>query len=232
MVPSNVIQRTLFIRRNSSLGTAFTLDRGGRHYLVTARHVVEGIKPGQTLELWHEGRWKRLSVNIVGVGQGRVDVVVFAPSIQLSPPLLLEPGAGRSMYYGQQAYILGFPHGQHSGGEEINRGLPIPFVKAGIVSAFDFGEVKMVYLDMHVNEGFSGGPVVFQPAEGRKSPTEFRVGGVVAGYLGHERPLHGPDGNHLGNISENTGIAFAIGIQHITDLIDANRIGLQLSAAS
>ena len=233
MVPSNVIQRTLFIRCNLSRGTAFTLDRGGRHYLVTARHVIEGLKPGQTLEIWHEGRWKRLGVNIVGVGQGRVDAAVFSPSIQLSPPLLLEPGAGRSMmYYGQQAYILGFPHGLHSGGEEINRGLPIPFVKAGIVSAFDFGEVKMVYLDMHVNEGFSGGPVVFQPAEGRKSPTEFRVGGVVAGYVWHGRPLHGPDGNHLGNIRENTGIAFAIGIQHITDLIDANPIGLQLSPAS
>ena len=231
MVPNNVIQRTLFIRRKV-LGTAFTLDREGRHYLVTARHVIEGIKPGETLEIWYEGRWKRLAVNIVGVGQGRVDSAVFVPSIQLSPPLLLEPSAGKSMYYGQQAYVLGFPHGQHSGGEEINRGLPIPFVKTGIVSAFDFGDVKIVYLDMHVNEGFSGGPLVFRPAEGRKSPPEFRVGGVVAGYLRYSRPLHGPDGNSLDNISENTGIAFAIGIQHITDLIDANPIGLQLPAVS
>ena len=229
MVPTNVIQRTLFIRRNLSRGTAFTLDRGGRHYLVTARHVVEGIKPGQPLEIWHDGRWKLLSVDIVGVGQGRVDGAVFAPSIQLSPPLSLEPGAG-GMYYGQQAYILGFPHGRHSGGEEINRGLPIPFVKSGIVGGFDFGEIKMLYLDMHVNEGFSGGPVVFRPAEGRGNPTEFRVAGVVSGYLKHDRPLHGADGNHLGNVGENTGIAIAIGIQHITDLIDANPIGLQLSA--
>ena len=106
MVPSNVIQRTLFIRRDSSRGTAFTLDRGGRHYLVTARHVVEGIRPGQTLDIWHEGRWKPLDVNIVGVGQGQVDVAVFAPQMQLSPPLSLEPGAG-GVYYGQQVYILG-----------------------------------------------------------------------------------------------------------------------------
>ena len=230
MVPTNVIQRTFFVRCALSRGTAFTLDRDGRQYLVTARHVVEGIRPGQALDIWHEERWRPLAVKIVGVGQGDVDVAVFAPTIQLSPQLALEPGAG-GIYYGQQAYILGFPHGNHSGGAEINRGLPIPFVKSGIVSAFAFGDVKMVYLDMHVNEGFSGGPVVFQPAEGRKNPTEFRVAGVVSGYLRHERPLHGPDGNHLGNVGENTGIAVAVGTQHITDLIDANPIGLQLSAA-
>ena len=63
--------------------------------------------------------------------------------MRLSPPLLLEPGDAASLYYGQQAYILGFPHGRHSGGTEINRGLPIPFVKSGIVSAFEFGDVKM-----------------------------------------------------------------------------------------
>ena len=43
MLPNYVIQRTLKIRRGESQGTAFTIDRAGRQYLVTARHVVDGI---------------------------------------------------------------------------------------------------------------------------------------------------------------------------------------------
>ena len=40
MVTCNVIQRVFKIRRGESQGTAFTIDRAGRHYLVTARHVI------------------------------------------------------------------------------------------------------------------------------------------------------------------------------------------------
>ena len=36
MVPSNIIQSTLFIRRNLSLGTAFTLDHAARTAFVAA----------------------------------------------------------------------------------------------------------------------------------------------------------------------------------------------------
>ena len=43
MVPSNALQRTLYIRRSDSVGTAFTVDRNGRQYIVTARHVVDDI---------------------------------------------------------------------------------------------------------------------------------------------------------------------------------------------
>ena len=79
---------------------------------------------------------------------------------------LLEAAGSGSTYYGQQVYILGFPHGHDSGGAEINRGLPIPFVKSGVISAFAFGDVKKIYIDTHANEGFSGGPVVFRPQQG------------------------------------------------------------------
>ena len=51
-----------------------------------------------------------------------------------------------------------------------------PFVKSGIVSAFEFGDVSKIYLDAHVNLGFSGGPVVFAPTGG--SATDLRVAGV------------------------------------------------------
>ena len=226
MVTSNVIQRMFKIRRGESQGTAFTIDRAGRQYLVTARHVIESASGG-SLSIWHEEQWKTLNVNVVGAGEGEVDVAVLAPLFQISPMHLLETADSSQTYYGQQVYILGFPHGYDSGGEEINRGLPIPFVKSGIISAFAFGDVKQIYIDTQVNEGFSGGPVVFRPLQGG-NPHELRVAGVVTGYVSHSRALHDADGNHLANVKENTGIAIAVGVQHATDLIDANQIGFEL----
>ena len=89
MVSENVIQRTFNIRRGESQGTAFTIDRAGRQYLVTARHVVESIVPGENISVWHEEQWKALDVNVVGVGEGEVDVAVLAPPFQISPMHLL-----------------------------------------------------------------------------------------------------------------------------------------------
>ena len=227
MVTTNAIQRTFNIRRGTSQGTGFTIDRAGRQYLVTARHVVEGIVAGARIQVWHEEQWKAFEVNVVGIGQGEVDVAVLACTFQISPTHLLEADPS-GMYYGQQAYILGFPYGRHSGGAEINRGLPIPFVKSGVISAFAFGDVKRIYVDTHVNKGFSGGPVVFRPQQARKDPHELRVAGVVSGYVQHVQSLHDANGNHLTNWGENTGIAIAIGVQHVIDLVDANPIGFEL----
>ena len=43
MITTNAIQRTFHIKRSDASGTAFAIDRASRQYLVTARHVVDGI---------------------------------------------------------------------------------------------------------------------------------------------------------------------------------------------
>lgn len=227
MVTTNVFQRVFKIRRNGSAGTAFTVDRAGRHYLVTARHVVDGIASGDSLEVWHREQWKVLPVDVVGVGQGEVDVAVLTPRTQISPAHPLEVSAG-GILYGQQAYILGFPYGHDSGGPELNDGLPIPFVKSGVISALTFGTVNRIYVDTHANEGFSGGPVVFVPQGQRTDPGEFRVAGVVVGYVLHHRPVSDAEGSRLADIPENAGIVVAIAAQHVNGLIDSNPIGFEL----
>ncbi len=225
MVTTNAIQRTFKIRLGDSQGTAFTIERAGRQYLVTARHVLAENEPGM-IEIWHEEVWKSLFVRVVGIGHGDVDVAVLAATFQVSPVYPLEIGA-HGMHYSQPVYILGFPLGLRSGGAEINRGLPIPFVKSGIVSAIESGAGR-IYIDTHVNEGFSGGPVVFHPRDRAAEAHELRVAGVVAGYVECHRPVLGGDGLHLANAGENSGIGVAIGAKHIIDLIDANQIGFQL----
>ena len=224
MITTNAIQRTFKIRRGESSGTGFTTDRSGRQYLITARHVVEGIVPGETIDVWHEEQWKALNIDVVGIGQGALDVTVLAASIQVSPVHPLEASEG-GLYYGQQAYLLGFPYGYDSGGAEINRGLPIPFVKAGVVSALEFGDVNRIYIDTHANEGFSGGPVVFHP---QNKSNELRVAGVVTGYIQHPRTVRDGNGNCLASVGENTGIVVALGMKQVVELIDANPIGFKL----
>ena len=187
--------------------------------------MIDGIVSGESIDLWHEGQWRPLGINVVGVGEGEVDVAVLALSFQISPRPELEAGASRDYFYGQQVYILGFPLGLDIDGAEINRGLPIPFAKSGIISAFTLGDTKNVYIDTQANEGFSGGPVVFSP---QQEPHKFRVVGVVSGYI--PNALRDADGNRLANVRGNSGIALAVGVQHVTDLIDANRIGFELPA--
>ena len=216
----------LHIRRANKTGTAFTIDCEEKQYLVTARHVVEGIESGESIFIVQEKRWKTIEINVVGVGEDEVDVAVLACQQQLSPTPKLEPN---NMFpYGQQVYFLGFPFGWDSGGEHINNGLPLPFAKTGIISAFTIGDapdVQKIYLDAHANEGFSGGPVVFSPLDNQK---EFRVAGVVVGYPKRFQPVVDDNGNTVAHAQENPGLVLAINISHVVALIDANPIGFAL----
>ena len=124
----------LHIRRADKTGSAFTLDHEEKQYLVTARHVVEGITSGENIFIGLKKRWETIEINVVGVGEDEVDVAVLACQQQLSPTLQLEPS--NMFVYGQQAYFLGFPFGWDSGGERINNGRPRPFAKAGIIEPY------------------------------------------------------------------------------------------------
>ena len=44
MMTANVFRRTFFIRHRELTGTAFTIDQGGRQYLVTAAHICASMK--------------------------------------------------------------------------------------------------------------------------------------------------------------------------------------------
>ena len=225
MVTNNVIQRVLNIRIDNSQGSAFTIERGGRQYLVTARHVVEGIEAARRIAIVFENQWRDIDFNIVGVAEGDVDVAVLACAQQLSPTHPLEAD-DEGMIYGQRAYFLGFPFGWTVGGEHVNLGLPLPFVKGGIISAFSIGgPVHRIYLDAHVNYGFSGGPVVFQRQEVQG---DFRVAGVVAGYPRRLQPVIDEQGNQIARTGENPGLVVAFGIRHALTLIDKNPIGFAL----
>lgn len=233
MIPTDVFQRTFHIRYGGPTGTAFAIDRGGRQYLVTAKHVVPDIETGSALGIFHEKQWKMIPVTVVGIGAGAIDVAVLACPVRLAPFHPLEASAA-GLTYGQDVYFLGFPFGWDSGGENVNHDFPLPFVKAGIVSALTFGDQAHIYVDAHGNPGFSGGPLVFKDPQVRSN--EFKVAGVVSNS---PVPLLTPVVDGAGNpvqasgspaafFAENQGFVVAMNIRHVRELIDANPVGFEL----
>ena len=233
MITRNVIQRTFNLRYETSAGTAFAIDRAGKQYLITARHVVQGIESGGEIELLHEHQWKPLTVTVVGIGSREVDIVVLACSVQLAPLLPLSAST-EGMAYGQEIYFLGFPFEWNSAGEEINRNFPLPFAKAGIVSAMPFGDPSLIYIDAHGNPGFSGGPVAFR--EPGNPQSDFKVAGVVVnGPTPVRKPVIDERGSPLvlddgggAYLAENQGFVVAVNIKHALELIDSNPVGFTL----
>ena len=236
MITNNVYERTFHIKFGNSTGTAFTIDKDSRQYIATARHVVEGITSGDVVSIYHDRQWKEIRVNVIGVGKGEADIAVLATSIQLSPTHLLEANEG-GLTYGQQVYFLGFPFGWDGGADYLNRGFAMPFVKSGVLSAIIVESETRIYLDAQVNEGFSGGPLVFVPnGQPLSQRNEFKVAGIVVNFPTPKiRPVvnnHGDQvfdqNNNLIGIRENPGFVVAIGIKHAVELIDQNPIGFQL----
>ncbi|MDE0630642.1 MAG: serine protease [Caldilineaceae bacterium] len=234
MITAEVIFRTYQISRTVSTGTAFVIDHCGKQYLVTARHVVNGIADKDSIMIFHDNEWKTLNVEMVGIGKSHVDVAVFACNELFVPHLSLEASAN-NLGFGQQVYFAGFPFGQRwEMNPFANQSFPTPFVKTGILSGF-IENNSLLVVDGYNNKGFSGGPLVFKPVI--QPSNVFQVAGVVSGYQAPLVPIvdkHGhaaldEQGNPIGYTQENSGLVIAVNIKEVTRLIEANPIGYPLS---
>ena len=174
----NIKRRTFRIRYQNDkgkmpVGTAFAVGRGGREYLVTAHHVVDGIKPGWFVEVLRDGVWRSDTYSIVGTGParkdgcGNVDVAVLRLKGSL-PAMRPVTASSDGLAIGQPVNILGFP--SEEGGPSALTTVSGPFL------GFEDEDLGMV-IEATVSEGFSGGPVVFVP-EG-PPPSEVRIAGVL-----------------------------------------------------
>lgn len=213
MIPTmNTLQRTYLVRDGGSIGTGFTIDRDGRQYLVTAKHVSEGSVG--VIDVFHDGHWKNLDVTVVGAGMEGEDVMVLCADRQLSPAHPLGTN-DKGISLGQQVRFLGFPFAwRYDDLGKINNGWPIPIVKAGILSRLSSRNDRRLLVDAHGNKGFSGGPLV---AEIGGNPTV--IGVVVIA-------VPNPDG--VETIDEHAGFVLAEPINTVTNIIDSNPSGFRL----
>ena len=223
-ITTNILRRTFQFSFGEDQGTCFTIDYDNRQYIVTARHLVKPITDSATIRIKHEKIWKDCPVDLVGHGEGEVDISVLAAGIQISPQYPLPPtSAGLTL--GQDVYFLGFPYGLTSEIGELNRNFPLPLVKKATMSAMDFNP-NLFLLDGHNNRGFSGGPVVF--SEVGKPGAQLSVAGVISGYHSRMEPVYLEDKRTTLEFKYNTGIILAYGIKHAVDLISQNPIGFNL----
>ena len=211
-------------------GTAFVLNIDGREYLVTARHVVEGVI-GDILVI-HEQKWVRHSANMVGRGNDNIDVAVLA----LATPLVaglngLPVRLGmEGITYGQETMFLGFPTGYDSGSSvKLENGYPIPLVKYARLSSMPPRGHPM-WLDGHINPGFSGSPLCFVPDE--EKPTELAIAGVVVANTGIKSEVYQGEEKAETDmyVFENMGLGQAWDIQHVLEIVDKNPIGLPITS--
>lgn len=222
VVSSNVLQRTFQLKYGSQTGACFTLDVDGRQYLITARHVVDGIKGGGQIEIRRDSQWQPLGVKAFFPSPQSVDIAVLAPSVQISPSLLL-PADSVNLFVSQDVYFLGFPYGLSMDAKNLNAGFPLPFVKKGIVAAVVAadGGAEIIVVDGLNNPGFSGGPLVYQDVKTR----ELKVAGVVSSYRFQEdRVFEGGKETTL-SVRSNTGLIVAYGIRKALDAIRTNPVG-------
>lgn len=220
-ITSATLQRTFRVRYGNQCGTCFTIDMDDQRYLVTARHLAQGVTGRAEIEVWHGGAWKRLAVELVGHGPGDIDVTVLAPQQLFGGGYPISPRDDFRL--GDNVHFLGFPFGLGSEVGELNQEFPIPWVKSAIVSAFNSAD-GIVFLDGHNNPGFSGGPVVSDGG------SDVRILGVVSGYRGDRRrvlDVGGHEGPYTYDL--NTGIVVAYRAGHIRQIVSNNPVGIPVS---
>jgi hypothetical protein len=186
-VTSNVFERVLNVRVNAGTdlegtATAFTLDVDGREYLITAKHVVQGLKDDDKIDVFMSGHWTSLAIKVFRC-EDPIDIAVLIPPYQLTVNFDL-PFDNRDIEWGQEVYFLGFPYGIQSAG-----GTSGPYPSALIKRATFSGDrsldvakkAVMIFLDGYNNPGFSGGPIVYRDI--RQGGYIMKVVGVVSGFV-------------------------------------------------
>ncbi len=221
LITANVIHRVFRIRYGQQGGSAFSIDVDGRQYLVTAKHVLAQLLGKNHIEIFANGNWSKLPVELVGHAPD-ADITVLAADRRLTPSgLPLEP-TSEGLAYSQEVFFLGFPYNILSTYIFEGEGYPPPLVKKAIVSSVINSNVFL--LDGHNNPGFSGGPVVFiVPGQ-----TDLKIAGVVSGYRAEAEPIFAGDQKTQLWYPYNTGIIVAYFIHHATTLIRKNPIGFKL----
>jgi S1-C subfamily serine protease len=224
MITFNVLHRVFFIKAQS-YGTAFTLDKEGKQYLVTARHVFGDDKTRSAIEILYKEKWETLSVKIIELGVGDADIAVLVPSIRLSPALALDASLD-GISLGQDVFFAGFPLKMWSDGGEVMRGRPLAFIKKGTLSALERRDgVHTIWVDAINNEGFSGGPLLFRTG----TSDAFKIAGVVNKFRTSYENVFDREGNRTDSYVEyNAGFLGAVDIKHVTDIIEKRPCGLPI----
>ncbi|WP_411845562.1 trypsin-like peptidase domain-containing protein [Roseibacillus persicicus] len=226
MIPSSYFNNIFQILYGEKIGTAFAIEHKGQEYLVTAKHVVEEISDNDEVFIRYEQKWLKLESKLIGHGQNEQDVTVLQVDYSVYSP----SDGYRVMSQvpmGTDCYMMGFPEGKRvelPSDEGIF--LPMALMRKGIVGGIQddkYGN-KIYLVDVHGNQGFSGGPIIIHPGvfgpSGRKAFDNFGIIGVVANMDRIPSPIfHGMKELDFYSL-EQLGYVNAYSIDSALDVID------------
>ncbi len=221
-VPVEILERTRLIRSGDTTGTGFTIDHHGKLYIVTARHVVDGMPTGKaTIQVWHSDKWADFPiVKTLLPASPKVDIAVLETTEKAHQPFeisVASEGEGSTM--GQQVWFLGYPFGD-TALTTRNHDQILPFIKRGTMSAMDGSkpDAVIMYIDGFNNPGFSGGPIICW----QFSKRVYRIIGVVQGYRTDKAKVMVNDKPVDTGLLVNSGILVGYSITHAIEAIEAD----------
>ena len=234
-ITTNILTRVFLIKYGNTFGSSFTIEVDDKQYLITAKHVVRGIKNGDNIEIMQNNNWQSLPVKLIEVKPDELDITVLVLPKQLSPTFPIE-ATSTGLVLAQNMYFLGFPYGLQMEGRTLNSGFPLPLVKQGICSAIINIKdgLTILLLDGFNNTGFSGGPIVFTDQKSRS----LKIAGVVSGFRTNidkvirpgDKSKGEPEQIDTGNlVLTNSGIVIGHDIDPVIQVIKRNPIGTVVS---
>lgn len=199
----------------TSTGSAFTTHVDGVEYLITAKHVVEGVNAGDSILIMHNCNFLPVSVTaVVNCKNPEVDIVALVLNQKISHAIDI-PLTMNGVVLSQEIFFLGFPLSinLYQKSASYNNGFPLAFVKKGIISYINYDDPNLVtvYYDLHNNGGFSGGPIIFQNTKLNK----LCISGVVSAFRIEEYA----DKTTSSTWKGNSGISIGYSIDHILNAI-------------
>lgn len=218
-VPGEMLMRTMLIDTGTKYGTAFKIDYQGRIYLVTARHMVEGMPTSKaTFHVWKENRWQDLTtVRTLFPKSSDVDIAVLQTDEKIAQPYqITADDTGGGVTFGQQVWFLGYPFRLMTRGPS---GETFAFMKRGSLSAIDSRNLDavLIFIDGFNNEGFSGGPIIYWDFKKR----QYSLLAVVKGYLNDNAIVKVNGEDVKTQYLVNSGILIGFSTKHIKEAIES-----------
>ncbi|HAR96411.1 MAG TPA: hypothetical protein DCR97_10685 [Deltaproteobacteria bacterium] len=232
-VPQEMLDGVFRFKYGTRTGTCFAIEVDKRQYIITARHLVEGIRDRDSVLMFLDQRWQEVRVKTIFPRNPKTDIVALVSKRNVAPRMEIS-ASGAAIPIGQELYFLGFPFGLSTQTDEPSPQL-IPFINHAFLSAVDsrFGSGNVLYLDGHNNPGFSGGPVV---SRGYGEKQSLQIVGVLSAYrvqLSRETITERTDARYGATekksnrfVQENSGILVAYHISEIIKAIRSNPTGL------
>lgn len=219
MVNSKVLLRVLRIRFGNSVGTAFTIERNGIQFIVTAKHLFrdQSFPNRGMISLLLDSQYHEMSADIRYPSNDKVDIAVIRLNPYCEVTQKFNNGiSSNGVTIGQDVYFLGFPYEYDMIVAKFpNHTRPVPFVNKACFSAIMDGG-NTFFLDGINNPGFSGSPVCFESIG-----NEISILGVVSGYRNDKQMLVSPGNLQTGYyINSNSGIIVVARIEPALEVAD------------